>query len=295
MIIISFVTMCLAWGFSWFAMKMQVDSFIPLELSVFYRFLATSFLMFILCLITKQKLALSRSEWRFIFIIGLFNFSLNFLLVYSAVSYIPSGVMATIFSLSIIISEIISALIYKRKIERKVIISSILGTIGLAFFILPLIKFGQDSNFFKILIGFFLSLMAAFSYSFGNVITSKNNKVNKTPLYTLIAYASGVGAVFLLILNLIVGNKFIFDSSLKYIFSLSYLVIFASVIAFISLFYMIQKVGSTKANYTSLIYPMIALTTSSYFEGFQFKMISFIGFAMIIIALIIEFMPKKTK
>lgn len=285
--------MCLAWGFSWFAMKLQVDSFIPLSLSAFYRFALTSLLMFCLCYVTKQRLKLFPAEWRFLIIIGLCNFCLNFLLVYSAVRYIPSGVMATIFSLSIIVSEIISALIDKRKIEKKVVISSIIGTLGLTLFILPLIKLGEDSNITKILTGLLISMAAMAVYSFGNVITGKNNKVNATPLYTLIAYGSGIGAVSLLILNLIIGNKFAFDFSAKYLLSFSYLVIIASIIAFICLFYMIQKVGSTKANYTSLVYPMIALTTSSYLEGFEFKTLSFIGFAMIVIALIIEFMPKN--
>lgn len=295
MIVLSFIGITLAWSFSWFAMTLQVASIVPLELSVFYRFASTAVLMFVLCVITKQRTTLGSKEWRFIIVIGLCNFCLNFLIGYFTVRYIPSGVIATIFSLSIITSEIIAALIDKRKIEKKVIISSVIGFLGLAFFILPSIHFGANSNILKIATGLFLALLMMTIYSFGNVLVAKNRKINATPLYTLIAYSATVGSIFLLLFNLILGNKFIFDFSLSYVLSFSYLVLIASVLAFICLFYMIQNVGSTKANYTALIYPAIALTTSAYFEGFEMSFFSAIGFMMIVSALIIEFLPSVKK
>lgn len=283
--------MTLAWSFSWFAMRLQVDSFVPLELSVFYRFALTAILMFVLCLIAKQRIFLKKQEWPFLLLVGLCNFCLNFLIGYYTVRYIPSGMIATIFSLSIITSEIISALIDKRKIEKKVIASSIIGFVGLAFFVLPSIKFGENSNAGAITIGLALSLLMMTIYSFGNVMIGKNKKNNATPLYTSIAYGSAIGSFFLLIFNLLLGNEFTFDFSAKYLGSFFYLVLIASILAFTCLFYMIQKVGSAKANYTALIYPAIALITSSYLEGFTFSIFSFCGFAMIFLAIAIEFLP----
>lgn len=291
MILLAFIGMSLAWSFSWFAMKLQVDSFLPLELSVFYRFALTSLSMFALCFVSKQRLALTKKEVPFFFFIGLSNFFLNFLIGYYAVKFIPSGVIAVTFSLSIISSEIISSFIDKRKMEKKVLISSAIGFVGLAFFIFPSLKFSENSDMMRTLIGFALSLVMMVIYSGGNVLVGKNRKINSTPLYTSIAYGSGFGAVFLLAINLIEGNQFAFDFSAKYLFSLGYLVIFASVIAFICLFYLIQKIGSAKANYTALIYPALALVVSSFFENFQFNALNVIGFFMIISALAIEFMP----
>ena len=54
-------------------------------------------------------------------------------------------------------------------------------------------------------------------------------------------------------------------------------------------FYLIQKIGSAKANYTALVYPMLALATSAYFENFVFNIFNLVGFALIIVALAIEF------
>jgi drug/metabolite transporter (DMT)-like permease len=135
MTLLAFIGMSLAWSFSWFAMKLQVDSNVPLELSVFYRFISTSILMFALCLVSKQRLWLKKSELKFFLYIGLTNFCLNFLLGYYAVQFVASGVLATIFSLSIISSEIILAKVEKRKIAKKILLSSLVGFIGLIFLV----------------------------------------------------------------------------------------------------------------------------------------------------------------
>lgn len=293
MVFLAFIGMSLAWSFSWFAMKLQVDSFLPPELSVFYRFFFAAILMFGLCFITKQRAVLTRKEVPYLISIGASNFFFNFLIGYFAVKFIPSGVMAVIFSLSIITSEVISSFIDNRKIQQKVVISSIVGVIGLAFFILPVINFSGGENSSKTLFGFALSLLMMVIFSFGNVLVGKNRKINSTPLYTTIAYGSGFGAIFLFLVNVLRGNEFTFDSSTQYVLSLSYLVIVATALAFICLFYLIQKIGSARANYTALVYPAIALITSSFFENFHFTFFSTLGFLMIISALAIEFIPTR--
>jgi len=276
-------------------MKLQIESIVPPELSVFYRIFFTSIIMFIICFITKQRVTISKKEFSFFIFIGIANFCINFLIGYHAVKFIASGMLATIFSLSIITSEIISSFIDKRKIERKVIISSLVGFIGLAFFILPMIKFDVHDDMIKTLTGVGLAIIMMIIYSLGNVLVGKNKKINKTPLYTSIAYGTGIGSFFLLLINLSQGNGFVFDFSSKYILSLTYLVLIASVIAFVCLFYLIQEIGSAKANYTALIYPVIALITSAYLENFHFNLLSGLGFVMIISALAIEFVQVKSR
>lgn len=290
MIALAFIAMSLAWSVSWYAMKLQTESFISPEISVFYRFFISAILMFMLCFIFKVRMRIKASEWRYFVAIGLCNFCLNFLIGYFAVNYIASGVMAVIFSLSIITSEFFSAFLQKRKIERKVLISSLLGTFGLLFFISSLVKISMDS---KVIIGFFLTLLMMIIFSFGSALVAQNRKINHTPLYTLIAYCSGIGAAFLLLINLARGNKFAFDFSPSYIISLSYLVLIATVLAFICLFYLVQTIGSARANYTALVYPVIALIISVVLENLTLNFYSIIGVALIIFALLLEFMPKN--
>jgi len=274
-------------------MKFQVDSFVPLELSVFYRLALTSLVLFILCALTKKRLILTKKEIPFFIFIGFFTFCLNFLFGYKAVKYIPSGVIATIFSLSIIITEIISSFIDKRKTEKKIIISGLIGFTGLIFFILPMIEFNQSANLISTLIGLGLSLLLVVVYSVGNVLIRINREKNSTSLYTQIAYATLIGSLFMLLIILMEGQKFIFDFSPKYIFAMSYMVIFASLLAFICLFHLIHTIGAAKANYTALIYPVIALTISAFLENYQFSFYGVMGLILIISALAFQFLDIK--
>lgn len=290
---LAFLGMCLAWGFSWFAMKLQAKSFVALEISLFYRFAAVAAIMIAISLIAKTRLKIHKGELPFFASIALTNFSLNFLIGYHASKMIASGMIAVIFSISIIVSEVFKSLFDGKKIEKNVILSGILGFSGLCFFVIPTLKFGNNSDFKTTGIGLLLALSMMLTFSFGNYLAERNRRQNHTPLFTLITYCSGFSSLYFLVLNLILDNKFEFDSSLSYVGSLFYQIIFASILAFTCLFYLIQKIGASKANYTSLVYPTIALLVSAIYEDFQFTLLGTVGFAMIIFALAIEFIPYK--
>ena len=63
MIILAFIGMCFAWGFSWFAMKLQISTqLVAPEISLFYRFFAVSILMFAVSWLSKARLKLKKTE-----------------------------------------------------------------------------------------------------------------------------------------------------------------------------------------------------------------------------------------
>lgn len=293
MTIIAFIGMSLAWSFSWFAMKLQVDSFVAPEISLFYRFFSVSILMMILCIINKKRLKPFRTEWKFFIFIALTNFCLNFIIGYHTTKYIPSGMIAVIFSLSIITSEIFKTLFDNKKIESRVILSSLIGFVGLLFFIFPNLKFNENSKIYDFAFGIFLAILMMIIFSFGNYLVEKNKNQNHTPLFTSIAFGSFLSSIYLLIINFALNNQFTIDFSTKYIASLLYQIFFASIVAFLCFYYLIQKVGTVKANYTALAYPTIALIISSFFESFEFTILGCIGLIFIVLALALEFMPKK--
>jgi len=293
MVIIAFIGMCLAWSFSWFAMKLQVDSFIAPEISLFYRFAGVAFLMTLLCIATKTRLKPFKTEYRYFIFIALTNFCLNFLIGYHTTKFIPSGMIAVIFSLSIITSEIFKVILDGKKIELKIIASSSFGFVGLLFFILPNLKFSDNSSNSQIIFGMFLALMMMTIFAFGNYLVEKNRHQNHTPLFTSITFGSTLSSLYILLINLVLGHKFAMDYSWQYLGSLFYQIFIASIVAFLCFYYLIQKIGAVKANYTALIYPTIALMVSSYFENFNFTLLGTLGLLLIITALALEFASKK--
>lgn len=291
MIILAFIGMCFAWGFSWFAMKLQISTqLVSPEISLFYRFLAVSMIMFLVCFFTKTRLKLKKSELIYLLFIALCNFSLNFFIGYHTTKIIPSGIIAVIFSLSVITSELIKAWLDGHKISKKILLSGFIGTTGLAFFILP--KVLQNNSGLPA-IGFVYAFLMMLVFSFGNYLVACNNKKHHTPLFTTISFASGFGAIYFLIYSLVLGYQFNFDYSYAYVGSLIYQIFFASILAFICLYYLIQQIGTAKANYTALVYPSIALVVSSFFENYQFQFISTIGLLLIITALSLDFFYQK--
>jgi drug/metabolite transporter (DMT)-like permease len=126
-------------------------------------------------------------------------------------------------------------------------------------------------------------------FSTGNYLVEKNKQQNHTPLFTSIAFASSISSIYLILINLFLNNKLAFDYSPRYIYSLIYQIFIASIVAFLCLYYLIQKIGTVKASYTALIYPIIALIISSFFEKFEFTILGTIGLFFILIALILEF------
>jgi drug/metabolite transporter (DMT)-like permease len=294
MTIFAFIGMCLAWGFSWFAMKLQVDSFVPVEISLFYRFFGVAICMIFLCLITKKRLKPFKTEWKYFIFIALTNFCLNFIIGYHTTKFIPSGMIAVIFSLSIITSELLKNILDNKKIDKKIILSSFIGSIGLISFISPSLKFNENQQGINIFIGILLALLMMIIFSFGNYLVEKNKLQNHTPLFSAITFGSVLSSIYLLLINLSLGYKFSMDYSNKYIYSLIYQIFISSIMAFICFYYLIQKIGTIKANYTALIYPLIAITVSAFYEDFRFTLIGTFGLILIIFALIIEFINIST-
>ena len=291
MIILAFIGMCLAWGFSWFAMKLQISTqLVAPEISLFYRFSAVSIIMFAVCFFTKTRLKLKKNEFIYLLFIALCNFSLNFFIGYHTTKIIPSGIIAVIFSLSVITSELIKAWLDGHKISKKILLSGFIGTIGLAFFIVPKVL---QNNLGLPIIGFVYAFLMMLVFSFGNYLVSCNSKKNHTPLFATISFASAFGAIYFLCYSLILGYKFNFDFSYSYVGSLIYQIFFASILAFVCLYYLIQKIGTAKANYTALVYPVIALAVSSFFENYQFQLISTIGLVLIIMSISLDFFYQK--
>jgi drug/metabolite transporter (DMT)-like permease len=272
MIILAFIGMCFAWGFSWFAMKLQTNTqFVALEVSLFYRFFAVSIIMFIFCWLTKTRLKLNKSELLYLPFIALCNFSLNFFIGYHTTKIIPSGIVAVVFSLSVITSELIKAWLDGHKISKKILLSGFIGTVGLTFFILPEVL--QNNSALPV-IGFVYAFFMMLVFSLGNYLVACNRKKNHTPLFTTISFASAFGAVYFLCYSLVLGYQFNFDYSYSYFGSLIYQIFFASILAFICLYYLINQIGTSKENY-------------------QFQLISTIGLFLIIIALSLDFFYHK--
>ena len=67
------------------------------------------------------------------------------------------------------------------------------------------------------------------------------------------------------------GRSISFDFEPAYVLSLIYLAVFGSAIAFGAYLALIRLIGSARAAYTSVLFPIVALIISTFVEGYQWS------------------------
>ena len=79
------------------------------------------------------------------------------------------------------------------------------------------------------------------------------------------------------------GAEFIFEWNQRYILSLIYLIIFSSIIAFLTYLTLLQRIGPGQAAYATVIFPIGALIISTIVEGYQWTLLAAIGVCAVLL------------
>lgn len=276
---ILFLVPTLIWGSTWYAIKFQLGDVNPI-MSVAYRFVLASLILFIICLWRGENMQFGWNEHLLFFIQGLTLFGLNYWLVYEAEQYLTSGLVAVIFSIIVFSNAIFGAIILKSRITSPLIVG---GTLAIAGTILIFQKevnllFSQGMIFKAVI----MTVGALLFASAGNVVSAYNQQ-RKLPLLQTNAYSMLYGSVSIFIIGLIIGAPLNFDFHSGYIISLSYLAVFGSVVAFSSYLKIIGRVGPAKASYAIVFTPIIAMIFSTIFESYTWQKGALLGMPVLIL------------
>lgn len=287
---LAFILVVFAWSTSWIMIKFQLAK-VPEGLSVSYRFMGASLILFLIAKINKFPLEFSRRQHRLIFLQGINLFFFNHLFFYSAIHYISSGVAATFSALSVVAMPVVDYIVHKTKISPKILFGAALGIAGVA-----MISYSEiDIENFdaKVLKGMFLCVMGVISFSFGSVIGKELKLDNTKTLISSTAYSMLYGASLSMLVAYSINKSFSFDFSASYIFSLSYLILIPGIVGYCSILFLVEKIGSAKASYTAILYPVFALIISGIFENYHFTLLAFIGIILVIIGNLIALRSKN--
>ena len=118
--------------------------------------------------------------------------------------------------------------------------------------------------------------------SFGNIVSARNQR-HDLPVVQVNAYGMGYGALITLVIALARGSTVSFDTSPEYVLSLLYLALFGTVIAFGSYLTILGRIGPDRAGYIAVIFPIVALTLSTLFEGLTWEVISVLGVGLVVL------------
>ena len=288
--IIAFLAVVLSWSTSWFMIKFQLGV-VPETLSVAYRFFGASIILFIIANLLKFPLKFSKKQHFIIFIQGINLFFFNHLFFYNAIHFLNSGVVATFSALTIIAAPFIDYIIHRSKIVPRLFYGGVISLIGIA--IISINEFGGTNFDDKAIKGIILCLLGVTSFSLGSVIGKDLKLRNIKTLISSTAYSMLYGSILSIITNFAKGQEFIFDTSPTYILSLLYLIIIPGIVGYCSILFLVDKIGSIRASYTSLLYPIIALFISNFFENYIFTFTTFAAIILIFIGNLIALNSRE--
>jgi drug/metabolite transporter (DMT)-like permease len=95
-----YVVTVLVWGSTWIAIEFQLGTVAP-EVSIFYRYLLASGLLFCWCRYRGLSLQFGRRAHANFLMLGVLLFSLNYITAYHAQQYITSAMTAIAFSMMV--------------------------------------------------------------------------------------------------------------------------------------------------------------------------------------------------
>lgn len=276
-----FIVITLIWGTTWLAITYQLGEVSPV-LSVAYRFTLAAALLGAYCWWRGLPLKQSPNMHIKTASIGLSLFCLDYAFLYASQQYLLSAVVAVMSSSIIYLNVFMRRAFLGKAMRREVLVGAGLGMLGILLILYP--EFQQVEVNQLLWWGVVLASCSFISSAVGNVL-SEHILDKGAPVVQLNFWAMSYSLVFLYGFAWLRGDAFTLPAweNQAYYWSILYLAIFGSVLAFGAYMRLVKHVGSDKAAYVVLTYPLVALAVSTVFEGYQWSRYAAFGVALVLV------------
>jgi drug/metabolite transporter (DMT)-like permease len=277
-IIILYTLTVLIWGSTWAAIRFQLGP-VAEEVSVAYRFGIASLALFAYARISRRETRIPLRQYGLVMAQGAVLFSANYMLVYYGANYITTGLVAVVFSLMVLSNAFFDRLFFRTPLESRLFLGSIMGVSGIALIFWPEVSSLSFQD--QTVVGVSIIICAVIVASLGNMCAVANTGRGLS-VVALNAHAMFWGSVTSFAVAILLGREINFSFEPSYIWSLLYLSLFGSAIAFGFYVALIRKIGSARAAYTSVLFPLIALLISTLIEDYRWTLMSLAGVVLIL-------------
>ena len=274
-----YASVVLIWGTTWAAIPYQLGV-VPVPVSIGYRFIVAALALYAFALVTRGRLAIPSSAWPAVILQGLLLFCINYLFVYYGTAFITSGLVAVVFSLIVPFNALFARLFFGTRLDARLSIAALLGTVGIVLLFLPEVRRAGEST--DIYTGILLIVAATISASLGNMAAIVNSN-RQLPVVATNAHGMLLGGALSLMLALLLGQPLRFSPDSAYVISLVYLSIFGSAVAFGCYIALLRRIGAARASYSSVLFPVVALLTSTVLEGYRWSFAAGVGILLTLI------------
>ena len=284
-----FLATVLIWGTTWIAIAFQLGP-VPVLVAVFHRFALAALLMLPALALLRLLTPVPLRQHRFILLQGICLFSMNFICFYNATRFIPSGLVSVIFSLATIYNAVNARLIFGDRVKPRALLATALGAAGLVCLFAPELT-GHEVNA-DALKGMGLAALGTLFFSLGNMVSRRNSAAGIPPL-TANAWGMGYGALILLTIIAVTGTPLMAPEGGRYLGALIYLSVIGSIVGFTTYLMLVQRMGTGRAAYATVMFPVIALMASAIWEGFVWTPLAIFGLALTLLGNAVMFAPSR--
>jgi drug/metabolite transporter (DMT)-like permease len=265
-VILPFIIFTAIWGSTWIVIRDQLGTVAP-QWSVTYRFIIAAAAMAAVARWKGDSLRLGKGGLTIALILGFTQFCINFNAVYLAEQHITSGVVATVFALLLIPATLLGWALLGQRPGQRFVWSSLVAVSGITLlFVHELQEHAAAPG--EVIAGIGLTLVGMLAAAIANVLQARP-EVRQYPLFGLLAWSMAAGAVMDGVVAIAVAGAPTFDPRPTYWAGVLYLALAASVLSF-SLYYpVVRRIGPAKASYSSVLVPIIAMSFSTWLEGYR--------------------------
>ncbi len=209
-----------------------------------------------------------------IFLQGALLFCINYFFVYYGTARITSGLVAVVFTMILPLNALFDRLFFGTRIDARLALAAILGIGGIIMIFWP--EVGSLSFEDQTLVGIGFVLIGTVIASLGNMCAVLNTR-RDMPVIAVNAHAMAFASILALLISAALGREFSFSTDTGYILSLIYLAVFGSAVAFCCYLALIRRIGSARAAYSALLFPVVALLMSTLFEDYHWTPVAAVG------------------
>ncbi|MCE1237922.1 MAG: DMT family transporter [Hyphomicrobiales bacterium] len=280
-----FAVTVFVWGTTWLAIAMQLGP-VPVLTSIFYRFAFAAALMLPAVLVSGRASRTRPRDHLFIALQGLCLFSLNFVCFYNATRFVPSGLVSVVFSLATLYNAVNARIFFGEPISGRMLVATVFGVGGLVVLFLPSMRAAALGG--ETLAGLGLAALGTLFFSLGNMVSRRNSAAGVTPI-TANAFGMAYASVFLAAILAATGTPIVAPPDARYLAALGWLSIFGSIVGFTTYLMLVARIGSGRAAYATVMFPVVALMLSAVWEGYAWTGATVLGLALTVVGNLVAF------
>jgi drug/metabolite transporter (DMT)-like permease len=287
--IAAFVLLALVWGSTWLVIKDQISA-VPPAWSVVWRFILAAGAMLAFAALRGERLRLTGPELRLAMAMGLFQFSLNFQLIYQSEHYLTSGLVAVVFALMIVPNAILARLVLGAAITRRFMAGSAIALTGIALLMLHEYRIAPPNS--GVTTGVVLVAVAILSVSVGNLLQATDT-AKGVPVLSLMGWGMFWGVIISAGYAVVAVGAPTIDPRPGYLAGIVYLGLVGSALTFPLYTQLIREWGPGPAAYNGVAVPVVAMVLSTLFEGYRWSLLAAGGAVLAMAGLLVALSGRK--